>query len=396
MDYIKEYRLGSLRADTGAFDPQYTYAWTPSVDKFQFTHDVYLNISDGMYIFLSIYDNQGTQISRTAKYPHFVKIPAGTIFNFTIRNYNDPDETYSELYVTCRVWFEHDVRREKINYMKRRPLLTIVDDDGAKEFYDYMLPIIKEKGIPITTAFPASTAEFATNVRTNITSTTQTMTLSELKECVAAGAEVIGHGLVDLRTLSEENADNELRETKRKLQDYGLPTNGYAYPDGGDSETIRYLTNKYYDYGIWRTDQTGQIFSNDGNIADYQIIRFQFGGYYNIENGRFVEEGIHPYTIDAFKMALDEAIENNAWLVLCTHAWLMVDGKKLEAYENIDQYALLESAIDYAKAQGVDIVTCEEGYRVFGNAVIAGDYLGAYNTSGYSINKEGHIDAPTT
>lgn len=392
-NYIKEYVCGTIRTDNGEIDTSYNYGWTPK-EKMMFTHDVVLAIASGVYIILATYDSEGNMLTRSAKYPNYCVIKAGTIFNFTIRNYGDNDVSYDELNVTSKVWIENDVRREHINYVQRKPLLTITDDDGAKEFYDYLLPIIRKKGVPITSCFPSSTMPFETNERINITSNVQTMTLSELKEVQEAGGEVVGHGLVDLRTLDSEAIENELRETKRHLADYGIHTNGYAYPDGGDSEEIRYLTNKYYDYGLWRTDQNGQILSNSGNIADYRIVRFQFGGYYNMDNGKFAENNVKPYTLEGFKMALDEAIANNSWLVVCLHAWLMVGDNKQEAYKDIDQLALLESAIDYAKEKGVDIVTCEEGYKMFGNAVIGGDYLGHWNTTGYSVSKTGNVDLP--
>lgn len=392
-NYIKDYVCGAIRTDNGEIDTSYNYGWTPK-EKMMFTHDVVLAIASGVYIILATYDSEGNMLTRSAKYPNYCVIKAGTIFNFTIRNYGDDDVSYDELNVTSKVWIENDLRREHINYVQRKPLLTITDDDGAKEFYDYLLPIIRKKGVPITSCFPSSTIPFETNERINITSNVQTMTLSELKEVQEAGGEIVGHGLVDLRTLDSASIENELRETKRHLADYGIYTNGYAYPDGGDSEEIRYLTNKYYDYGLWRTDQAGQILSNSGNIADYRIVRFQFGGYYNIDNGKFAENNVKPYTLEGFKMALDEAIANNSWLVVCLHAWLMVGDNKQEAYKDIDQLALLESAIDYAKEKGVDIVTCEEGYKMFGNAVIGGDYLGHWNTTGYSVSKTGNVDLP--
>lgn len=392
-NYIKEYVCGVIHIDNGEIDTSYNYGWTPK-EKMMFTHDVVLAIASGVYIILATYDSEGHMLTRGAKYPNYCVIKAGTIFNFTIRNYGDNDVSYDELNITSKVWIESDVRREHINYARRKPLLTITDDDGAKEFYDYLLPIIRKKGVPITSCFPSSTMPFETNERINITSNVQTMTLSELKEVQEAGGEVVGHGLVDLRTLDSEAIENELRETKRHLADYGIYTNGYAYPDGGDNEEIRYLTNKYYDYGLWRTDQEGQILSNSGNIADYRIVRFQFGGYYNIDNGKFTENNVKPYTLEAFKMALDEAIANNSWLVICLHAWLMVGENKMTEYKDIDQLVLLESAIDYAKEKGIDIVTCEEGYKMFGNAVIGGDYLGAWNTTGYSVSKTGNVDFP--
>lgn len=391
--YAKEYVCGIISIENGDIDTSFNYGWTPK-EKMVFTHDITLAISSGCYIILATYDVEGNLLKRELKYPNYCVIKAGTIFNFSIRNYGDNDVSYDELNITSKVWIENDVRREHYNYVQRKPLLTITDDDGAKEFYDYLLPIIKKKSVPITTCYPASTVPLETNERVNIIDGVPTMTLSELKEVQECGGEIIGHGFTDLRTLDSEAIENDLRETKRHLADCGIYTNGYAYPDGGDSETIRYLTNKYYDYGLWRTDQSGQILSNDGNIADYRIVRFQFGGYYNFDNGKFTENGVKPYTLDGFKMALDEAIKNNAWLVICLHAWLMVGDNKFDEYKDIDQLALLESAIDYAKEKGVDIVTCEEGYKMFGNAVIGGDYLGHWNTTGYSVSKTGNVDLP--
>ena len=274
--------------------------------------------------------------------------------------------------------------RSLSSYRERKPMISIIDDDGMAEYYTYLLPIAQNYNIPIATAYEGYYNEFGYN--------SGFMSYQQLLDVYNSGNEVLGHANGSLESKTYSEAERDVKATKEIFESLGIPCRGYVYPasGGGATPTIRALLSKYYEYAIRGAEGTASDYRyNSGMIGNYFIIRVNGGGYYDDNTGT-AWSAYNGYDLNYFKALIDAVKVNNGWLVLMLHARLMIDGQKQQAYENIDQLGLLEDIIEYAQAQNVDIVNPSEAYDVFGNVWQSGDYLGPWNND---MTKSGHTKA---
>lgn len=89
--------------------------------------------------------------------------------------------------------------------------------------------------------------------------------------------------------------------------------------------------------------------------------------------------GASDNSFERLKSKVDEAVENNAWLIFMLHPHMD------EHTEELNQ--TIDDLIVYIKSIGVDIVTLNDGYSVFGNALECGDYIGG--NTGIAIGYDG-------
>src|SRR5699024_7444913 len=101
----------------------------------------------------------------------------------------------------------------------------------------------------------------------------------------------------------------------------------------------------YYDYAVG-TATRGDIV-NISPFSNYELMR----------------TSAELRTIETIKEKIDEAIENNGWLIFTSH----VDQGYGWSEEKTRQI------IEYAQSRGVDFVTLEEGIKIQGNIVEIGE-----------------------
>lgn len=166
------------------------------------------------------------------------------------------------------------------------PMLTIIDDDGHTDYKDYLLPFCKEVNAPISTAVTPMRFGGQSGVG-------RYMTLAEIKECHAAGAEVLCHSL----THTPDNADITHTHLVNGQYVSGNVFNDLSgNPVTGETDGIYHDTtaDKWYTYD-------GQNFGEITNITipDYSAlvgIYADVGGYSN--NGQPVYSAKQSYYID--------------------------------------------------------------------------------------------------
>jgi peptidoglycan/xylan/chitin deacetylase (PgdA/CDA1 family) len=107
--------------------------------------------------------------------------------------------------------------------------LVVSIDDGFRDFYDTVLPMLVRHGVPailyLATGFVEGQA-FAPS--------TSALTWSQLRECVDTGLVTVGahtHSHCDLSRASNDEAERELRTCKELVEDeLGVECKHFAYP----------------------------------------------------------------------------------------------------------------------------------------------------------------------
>ena len=224
------------------------------------------------------------------------------------------------------------LRKERTQY---RPMLTIIYDDSHKEFYEYILPIIQEKNVPIATAIiPKSVNE---NDETK-------MTWTQIEECFLNGAEVLDHTYAHIapatrETMSVEELEREYLMGRHLLQLKGfnppcaLIFNGYT----ARLENCRKAASRVYKAGF--NASSGGI-NFHSQFDPYNINRY----------------GTDGQTLDTLKGWIDELVAaKTGWMVWTRH------NSNASTEDPVEAVNILMSAIDYALEHGIDIVTVERG-----------------------------------
>lgn len=224
------------------------------------------------------------------------------------------------------------LRRTAYNEHNPKTYMTIIDDDGNSEVWTILKAISEEKGIPFTISLHAG-SELTQD---------QVLYLQN-----TLNFEVASHGLnhVDLTTLTGAALITEVESSKNAHISKGYNCQNMVYPYGGNNLEVRNTVSKYFNCAA----RTSTADINNFGLDSFQIDRIALGS--------FTAVGEDTYAF--YKSKLDEAIAANGWAVYMTHCW--------DAGFDATQQQHLKDLIDYALANGVEIVTLQTGYEVFGN-----------------------------
>ncbi|MBR6160064.1 MAG: polysaccharide deacetylase family protein [Lachnospiraceae bacterium] len=216
-------------------------------------------------------------------------------------------------------------------------VITIIDDDGRKEFRKKLLPIMKEKNISISTAIVPKWV-----------GTKRRMTWDEIAKCKKGGAEILCHTLrhhdVDHTLgMTEKEIRKEYEKAKRILERHGYFTDILVYSHcTGEIKKARKAASKVFGCGM---------------VHDFRHINTVDTDLYFLN--RYLIEGPIAERPWEMKEYVDKVKKEGGWMIWELHC----------AIDRVDDTALdnLRDAIDYAKKQGVEIVTAQEGYERFTN-----------------------------
>lgn len=249
---------------------------------------------------------------------------------------------------------------------KAKPLVTISIDDGFKQDYTHVMPLLNSKGVVATTG-----------VVTNwIGTTSELMTVEQIKELQDVhGWEIASHSKThsaQFPTKTDEELTMELKESKEILNSYGLDVNNLLLPFGATDARVQEFCRKYY-----RATRVSGSGSN--GIQNYTPVNMQAlssilfgdavaGSTTDAESGTIVD------SFEYFKYYIDQAKTKNLWLIFIMHSKTMVNNGLLP---------MLEQIVDYIQSINVDIVTMNEGLNQFGNIV---------DTFNFKVGADGKID----
>ena len=276
------------------------------------------------------------------------------------------------------------------SFKQRKARVTIIDDDGYKEFATYFIPIMREYGIPICAACMGDVTPTGEDSRY--------LNKEEMDEIVALGGEILVHGGTQLNTFPtlEEAYENVLLSQK-SLQKMGYAADVYVYPNSGNNIAIREFMAKHFKCAFKTgSPQKYDNRTNDKCIPHYFIHRSSCAGYYDDKSADYGNYDTH--TIQYFQALIDDCVQRKSWLVFMTHVWMMPDAcswrtnpshaNEVYAWKgdgtDLDEFALFRQIIEYIlqlKQNGVEIeiVTASEGFDMFRNVQQCGDYLGYWN-----------------
>ena len=216
------------------------------------------------------------------------------------------------------------------------PMLSIIYDDGFKEFDTYIMPIIRQKKVPIATAV----------ISESVAGYSYMMTWAEIQACYADGAEVLPHfGAYtdeEWETFGTQDVSWRYYKTLNAIRAHGIYTPPVLVFSGSSSQrTIcRMAAMRIFKAGL---NAAG------GNINQYGAIDPYYIDRYNADKK----------TENDLKGLVDDLITaQNGWMIWTRHngSSVLLDGQTAQ-----DAADALAGAIDYAIAQGVQIVTVERG-----------------------------------
>lgn len=229
---------------------------------------------------------------------------------------------------------------------RNRAIMTIVDDDGYPQVHSMLKPLTEQENVPITSAVVTGRVGVAS----------YSMDLQQIKECQDVGMEIQSHTVnhLNLSTLTYEEQEYEISQSKKWLQENGFNADALIYPFGGVNEDTYELTNLYYSAGIYIDGGTGLL--NKTPIRSEKLERV----YYNLLNPTNESD---KNRVEYCKTKIDEAIATDSWMILGLHCF----------YDGFDPEGLRE-VIQYAKQQGIEIVTLKKGLELYSNLIELPDF----------------------
>lgn len=234
----------------------------------------------------------------------------------------------------------------------KRPIVTFINDDGWQDDYNKLVAISEKHNVPFVSAlFNGST-------------------MGEWYELYLQnelGWEFASHprntALAELET--EEDIENAMIETNEYLTNRGLIYHNLVYPYGSHDERVRRIAKKYYRCAC-TTNANGL---NKDVVSSFTLFRYPLGYGGNEETN----------TLENLKAKVDEAVANNSWLIFMLHPQMAVHTDAITQ--------MIDDLITYIKSIGVDVLTLNDGYNIFGNALECGDFTGG--DTGFAIGFDG-------
>lgn len=238
---------------------------------------------------------------------------------------------------------DSESKRELISRKKRKVLLTFVDDDTKSTVMDRWPQIIQEKNIKMNLA-----------VITGGVGETGSLTWQQIKDLKAMGAVPVVHchNHIEYTTLTETELRTDMQTALSLFKANGLHSDALVYVGGSHNALVRKVTRDYFRCGVTVQSTTPTNDINYPPLNQYAIRR----------------RPLAETTYADYKAWLDLAIANNGWLVFMSHSQF--------AEFDATQVQYIKDLIDYARTQGVEIVTLDEGLDIYGNLLDQGDYSG--------------------
>jgi peptidoglycan/xylan/chitin deacetylase (PgdA/CDA1 family) len=219
-------------------------------------------------------------------------------------------------------------------------MVTFTMDDGHKGQYTYGFPILKARGIPANVYIIQDRIENPYYV-----------TVEELREMVAAGWEVGGHGEFPLTEMSDEQLEAEVKASKEVLQNKGFNPRSFAYPLGKYDDRVVSVVKKYYETAL-HVSSTGLPYTAAELSADGDKPWTQFGRYHILAD------------LNKVYQYIDQAVAEKSWMIFFFHD-VDEDGTINGGYGGCN----LAEIADYVKAKmdlGVlKAVTFSEGWDIW-------------------------------
>lgn len=246
---------------------------------------------------------------------------------------------------------DEKTNRELISRRNRKPMITIIDDDGRTTVLDKWVPILQEKNFKMDIA-----------VITGWVGNTNYMTWEQLEHLKREyNVDLVNHTHTH-PYLGNLETEAEVREQFQKSTDI-LKSRGHSYdimvyPYGSNSPIVRQVAREYCRAGVYTL----------GGVTTPPLETFRLPRQELLPSSGSMDE------IEEYTKYIDEAIEKNGWIIFMSHSqYKSFDAEKIKAI------------IDYANFKGVEWVHTKEGLDRIGNLIDLGDYVSRASNVGYTI-----------
>lgn len=206
-------------------------------------------------------------------------------------------------------------------------VVTFYFDDGIKTDITLVKPIADSK-----------------NIKCNIAQITgaigvgNSLNKDELLMLQNSGWEIDSHTVNHKRlsTLSDEELDYELRESKKQLENIGINVNGVCFPEGYYNGNVSKHVMKYYKWGL---------------------SSYEFPNRKPITQGAIRRIFLDTKTLAQLKAEVDKM--NNTYLIFYSHTY----GNTF----NAEMQQKLSDLIDYVQSKNIEITTVSNAMQYFSN-----------------------------
>lgn len=218
-----------------------------------------------------------------------------------------------------------------------KPCLTIVDEVPTKDYFEKILPLAKRNSVSIAVAVePWHIRKW------------QKYSGETLKESLAKGTEVIPmHVTFDdkHKFLNDESAyTKQVAEERDFFVQEGLQTNAVVMPwRKSNRKFANTVVPKYYDASFLR--------------GSYNVNRWPLKSKHNLNT--WIVGYSKPMNFAELRRFVEEIKWWSGWGILVVRSWR----QQMFTPQALND---LEYVIQYAKEQGVDVVTVREGLKRFG------------------------------
>lgn len=239
---------------------------------------------------------------------------------------------------------------------KRRPLVTIISDDGQPHNLEWFVPILDEFGVKATFAMVGSRIKSKDDGISNISISSE-----QTRELYLQGHDIASHTWTHtqnwITVLTLEQIEEEMSRNKVFLETLTMTSvNMFISPFGLRSTPIDNIISKYYDVNFI------------SGIGDY--IRLPLDNYIMTRTS-FDSNETTPSLLweSSLKPKIDDAITNNRWIVFAIHPQY----NQYNTWENKEsRKAELRTLLQYCKDNDVEVVTAKKGYEYYKNHVDIG------------------------
>jgi peptidoglycan/xylan/chitin deacetylase (PgdA/CDA1 family) len=243
-----------------------------------------------------------------------------------------------------------NVNREVVGRRNRKPMITIIDDDGRTDVLAKWEPILQTKSFKMDIA-----------VITGWVGNADYMTWGDLERLKSQyNVDLVNHTHTHeyLGNLTEQGVRDQLQNSTEILKSRGHTHDVLVYPYGSQSDLVRKVVREYCRTGIYTM----------GGVSTPPLETF-----------KLLREPLIPSTgamgtVESYTSFIDQAIANNGWIIFMTHS----------QYEGFDA-TKIQAVIDYANTNGVEWVHAYEGLDRIGNIVDIGDYPARTQDAEYTV-----------
>jgi peptidoglycan/xylan/chitin deacetylase (PgdA/CDA1 family) len=243
-----------------------------------------------------------------------------------------------------------------------KPILVFVDDDGLLATWNKTREIFNRKG-----------KKFVAAITTGKVGQSGYMTLDQVKLLQSEGHEISSHHVTHVQMT--DALLPEIGESKQWFRDNKITCETLTWVGGAYSDKSITEAKKYYKAAL--SVEYGQ---NKTPVRQFIMKRYAVGSMFN---GSTIDGIVADGSQTQYNAMVDLAKNNNSLVIAMMHNW--------QAQFDSTQQTRLEAMIDYADAQGVEIMTISAALKYFGNVIDIGtDALGYFR-----VGSDGKISNPS-